>query len=32
MLRELGMRIIDREPAESVYAQVCNCVCLGSRR
>jgi N-dimethylarginine dimethylaminohydrolase len=32
MLRELGMDIIDATPAESVYAQACNCVCLGGRQ
>jgi N-dimethylarginine dimethylaminohydrolase len=32
MLRDLGMRIIDVTPDESVYCQACNCVCLGGRR
>lgn len=32
MLRDLGMRIIDVAPDESVYAQACNCVCLGGRK
>lgn len=32
MLRELGMRIIDATREESVYAQACNCVCLGGRK
>ncbi|MGH7802524.1 MAG: dimethylarginine dimethylaminohydrolase family protein [Thermodesulfobacteriota bacterium] len=32
MLRDLGMRIIDVTPDESLYCQACNCVCLGERR
>jgi N-dimethylarginine dimethylaminohydrolase len=32
MLRDLGMRIIDATRDESVYAQACNCVCLGGRK
>jgi N-dimethylarginine dimethylaminohydrolase len=31
MLRSLGVRIIDTTPEESVYAQSCNCLCLGDR-
>jgi N-dimethylarginine dimethylaminohydrolase len=30
-LRDLGMRVIDTTPEESVYAQSCNCVCVGHR-
>lgn len=32
MLRDSGMRIIDVTPDESVYAQACNCVCVGGRK
>jgi N-dimethylarginine dimethylaminohydrolase len=32
MLRDLGMRIIEATPDESVYAQACNCICLGGRK
>jgi len=31
MLRGLGIRLIDTTPEESVYAQSCNCLCLGDR-
>jgi N-dimethylarginine dimethylaminohydrolase len=31
MLGDLGIRIIDTTPEESVYAQSCNCLCLGDR-
>lgn len=31
MLRDLGMRVIDTTPEESVYAQSCNCICAGHR-
>lgn len=32
MLSDLGARVIDTTPEESVYAQSCNCLCLGDRR
>ncbi len=32
MLADLGMRTIDVTPDESVYAQACNCACLGGRK
>ncbi len=32
MLRDIGMRIINVTPEESVYSQACNCVCLGERK
>lgn len=32
MLNDLGMQVIDTTPEESVYAQSCNCLCLGERR
>jgi N-dimethylarginine dimethylaminohydrolase len=31
MLRDLKMHVIDTTPHESVYAQSCNCLCLGQR-
>ena len=31
MLDELGIRVLDTTPEESVYAQSCNCLCLGDR-
>lgn len=31
MLRGLGITVIDTTPEESVYAQSCNCLCLGDR-
>jgi N-dimethylarginine dimethylaminohydrolase len=31
MLRDLGISVIDTTPDESVYAQACNCLCLGQR-
>jgi N-dimethylarginine dimethylaminohydrolase len=31
MLRGLGISVIDTTPEESVYAQSCNCLCLGDR-
>ena len=31
MLSALGIRVIDTTPEESVYAQSCNCLCLGDR-
>jgi N-dimethylarginine dimethylaminohydrolase len=31
MLRDLKMHVIDTTPRESVYAQSCNCLCLGER-
>lgn len=32
MLQDLGMSIIETTRAESIYAQSCNCVCLGDRK
>lgn len=32
MLNDLGLQVIDTTPEESVYAQSCNCLCLGERR
>jgi N-dimethylarginine dimethylaminohydrolase len=32
MLSDLGVRVIDTTPEESVYVQSCNCLCLGDRR
>lgn len=32
MLHGLGIDVIDTTPEESVYAQSCNCLCLGERR
>jgi N-dimethylarginine dimethylaminohydrolase len=32
MLNDLGTQVIDTTPEESVYAQSCNCLCLGERR
>jgi N-dimethylarginine dimethylaminohydrolase len=31
MLDDIGVRVIDTTPEESVYAQSCNCLCLGDR-
>lgn len=31
MTGDLGIRVIDATPEESVYAQACNCLCLGGR-
>jgi N-dimethylarginine dimethylaminohydrolase len=31
MLRDLGIRVIDTTPDESIYLQSCNCLCLGDR-
>lgn len=32
MLTDLGIAVIDTTPEESVYAQSCNCLCVGDRR
>lgn len=32
MLRELGMKVINVTPDESVFCQACNCLCLGGRK
>jgi N-dimethylarginine dimethylaminohydrolase len=32
MLADLGIRVVDTTPEESVYAQSCNYLCLGDRR
>jgi arginine deiminase len=32
LLGDWGVRVIDTTPEESVYAQSCNCLCLGDRR
>jgi N-dimethylarginine dimethylaminohydrolase len=32
MFGDLGIDVIDTTPEESVYAQSCNCLCLGNRR
>ncbi len=32
MLDEMGIRVIDTPREESVYAQSCNCLCVGERR
>jgi N-dimethylarginine dimethylaminohydrolase len=32
LLRDLGMHVIEATREESVFAQACNCVCLGERR